>query len=57
MNGIHTIFDTRRQGADDLDKISPTPGGRDESNHSSSFLAERGEKQPPSSSINSRSTI
>jgi len=56
MNGIHTIFDTRRQGADDSDKISPTPGSRDESNHNSSFLAERGEKQLPSSSINSRDT-
>ena len=56
MNGKHTIFDTRRQGAEDSRNISPSPVKLDESNLSSSFLAERGERQPPSPSINSRDT-
>jgi len=54
MNGKHTIFDTRRQVADDSPNVFPSPDGPDESNLSSSFLAERGEKQPPSPSIDSR---
>jgi hypothetical protein len=54
MNGKHTIFDTRRQGAEDSPNIFPSPDGPVESNLSSSFLAERGEKQPPSPSIDSR---
>ena len=54
MNGKHTIFDTRWQGAEDSPNIFPSPDGRVESNLSSSFLAERGEKQPPSPSIDSR---
>jgi len=57
MNGKHTIFDTRRQGTEDSRNISPSPDRPDESNLSSAFLAERGEKQPPSSSINLRDTF
>ena len=56
MNDKHTIFDTRRQGAEDSRNISPSPVKLDESNLSSSFLAERGERQHPSPSINSRDT-
>ena len=48
MNGKHTIFDTRRQGAQDTRNISPSPDRTDLENLNSSFLAERGEKQPPS---------
>ena len=46
MNGKHTIFDTRRQGTEDSRNISPSPDRPDESNLSSAFLAERGEKYP-----------
>jgi len=56
MNGKHTIFDTRRQGAEDSRNISPSPDRPDKSTLGSSFLADRGEKQQPSSSINSRDT-
>jgi hypothetical protein len=57
MNGKHTIFDTRRQGCEDSRNISPSPNRPDESSLSSAFLAERGEKQPPSSSLNLRDTF
>jgi len=56
MNGKHTIFDTRRQGSEDARDVSPNPYRPDGSNLSSSFLAERGEMQPPSPPIDSRDT-
>jgi len=53
---IHTIFDTRRQGVEDSRDVSPAPYRPDESNLSSSFLAERGEMRPLPDSINPRNT-
>jgi len=54
MDGKHTIFDTRRQGAEDSRDISPSPNRPDESRISSAILADRGEKQPLPPAFKSR---
>ena len=56
MNGKHTIFVTRRQTGEDLHDVSLSQERLDAAIHSSSFLADRGETEQPSPSINRTST-
>jgi len=46
MTGKHTIFDTRRVGVQDSRDISPAPSRPDSQGLRSSFLADRGVKEP-----------
>ena len=56
MNGKHSIFVTRRTPGEDLHDVSLSEEKLDAGIHSSSFLADRGETEQPSPSINRTST-